>query len=55
LLKNALTPIGETSIGVHGKKYLVWSKGLNKATPSPPFVKASKIPWLPASRKKKMK
>jgi hypothetical protein len=50
LLKNALAPIGETSIGVHGKKYLVVSKGLKKAIPDPPLVNASKIPWLAARR-----
>lgn len=44
LLTNALMPIGETIIGDQGKKYLVLSKGDNKAMPKPPFVKASSIP-----------
>ena len=44
LLKKALTPIGETTIGVQGKKCLVLSNGLNKAIPNPPLVNASKTP-----------
>ena len=44
LLKKALTPIGETSMGVHGKKNLVLSNGLNKAIPNPPLVNASSNP-----------
>lgn len=44
LLKKALMPIGETFIGVQGKKYLVLSKGDNKAIPKPPLVKASRTP-----------
>jgi hypothetical protein len=44
LLKKALRPIGETIIGVHGKKYLVGSKGDSRAIPRPPLVKASRIP-----------
>jgi len=44
LLKKPLIPIGETIIGVHGKKYLELSKGDNKAIPNPPFVKASRTP-----------
>ena len=43
-LKNEPIPIGETGMGRYGKKYLVLSNGDNKAIPSPPFVKASKIP-----------
>jgi len=44
LLKKGPTLIGETIIGLHGEKYLVLSKGANKAIPKPPFVKASRIP-----------
>jgi len=55
LLNRPLIPKGETVIGVQGKKYLVSSKGDNKAIPNPPFVKASRIPWLADKRKKKIK
>ena len=55
VLKKPLIPIGETMIGVHGKKYLALSKGDNKAIPNPPFVKASRTPWLADNRKKKKK
>ena len=51
-LKNALMPNGETSIGVHGKKYLLLEKGDSKAIPRPPLVKASKSPWLAVRIKK---
>ena len=44
LLKKAPIPIGETSIGVQGKKCLELSKGLSKAIPNPPFVSASRSP-----------
>jgi hypothetical protein len=43
-LKNEATPTGETTMGRHGKKYLVISKGDNKATPKSPFMKASRRP-----------
>src|SRR5919202_2565985 len=39
--KNLRTPIGETSIGRHGKKYLVLLNGAHKATPWPPLVSIS--------------
>ena len=55
LLKKALMSIGEAAMGVHGEKYLVLSKGESKAIPRPPLVKASRIPWLLDTRKKKMK
>jgi len=55
LLKKNLTLIGETMIGVHGKKYLVVSKGASKGIPRPPFVKASRMPWLAETKKKMMK
>ena len=54
LLKKALMPIGETAMGVHGEKYLVLLKGERKAIPRPPLVKASRIPWLADTRKKRM-
>jgi hypothetical protein len=44
LLKKAPTLIGETIIGLQEKKYLVLSKGANRAIPKPPFVRASRIP-----------
>jgi len=44
LLKKGITPIGETTIGLQGKKYLVLSKGDKRAIPKPPFLKASRIP-----------
>ena len=37
--------MGETSTGRQGKKYRVESKGARKATPKPPLVKASRMPW----------
>ena len=43
-LKNEPIPIGDTGMGRYGKKYLVLSKGANKAIPNPPFVNASNIP-----------
>ena len=43
-VKKCLIPIGETRMGVHGKKYRVLSKGDNRAIPNPPFVNASEIP-----------
>lgn len=42
-------------MGVHGKKYLVLSKGDKRAMPKPPFVKASRMPWLADNKKKKTK
>ncbi len=45
-LKNDLTPIGATWIGVQGKKNRLEEKGQKNATPRPPFVKASRRPWL---------
>jgi hypothetical protein len=52
-LKNALIPMGETVIGVHGKKYRLLLKGDSKAIPRPPLVNASRMPWLADTRKKK--
>jgi hypothetical protein len=51
-LKNGRIPMGETRMGVHGKKYLVSSKGDNIAIPKPPLVNASRIPWVAVIRKK---
>ena len=44
LLKKAKILMGETMIGLQGKKYLVSSKGDNRAIPKPPLVKASRMP-----------
>src|SRR5437762_13316238 len=43
-LKNLPTPIGDTWIGLHGKKYRVVSNGEKKATPKPPLVTPSSAP-----------
>jgi hypothetical protein len=51
-LKNSLMPIGDTSTGRTGKKYLVVSNGEKKATPNPPFVIASSTPCEAVQRKK---
>ena len=51
-LTSALSPIGETMIGLQGKKYRVVSNGENKAMPRPPLVKVSSIPWLDPTVKK---
>jgi hypothetical protein len=51
-LKNDFTPIGETWIGTQGRKYRLEEKSEKKATPRPPFVKASRRPWLIQMRKK---
>src|SRR5262245_45141802 len=50
--KNRLTPIGETSIGRHGKKYRTALNGATKATPRPPLVKASSSPCENPARKR---
>ena len=42
LLKKDFISIGEAIIGLHGELNLVLSNGDNKATPRPPFVKASR-------------
>ena len=54
LLKNAPMLMGDTAIGVQGKKYRSLLKGENKAIPRPPLVKASKIPWVAVTKKKKI-
>ena len=51
-VKKRVTAIGETRIGLHGRKYRVLSKGEKNATPSPPFVVASSKPWLAVARNK---
>src|SRR2546429_8930891 len=43
-LKNPPTPIGETLIGRHGRKYRIVSNGEKNATPNPPSVMASSTP-----------
>jgi hypothetical protein len=47
---NPPMPMGETKIGLHGKKYRRGSKGEKNATPKPPFVSASKAPWEAVTR-----
>ncbi len=37
--------IGDTSITCHGKKYRSEVNGHKNATPNPPLVNASNIPW----------
>ena len=51
-LKNLLMVSGETSIGVHGRKYLLLLIGDSSAMPLPPLVMASNIPWLAVRIKK---
>ncbi len=55
LLKKALTLIGETLMGVQGKKNRLFLKGDSKAIPNPPSVRASRMPWLTVRKKKKIK
>jgi hypothetical protein len=43
-LTKDFTLIGETWIGVQGKKYRSDENGEKKATPRPPFVSASRKP-----------
>ena len=52
LEKKLEIPMGETSMGCQGKKYLEVSKGEKKAMPKPPEVSASSIPWETVHRKK---
>jgi len=54
-VKKDLILMGETWIGVQGRKYRFEEKGDKKATPLPPFVKASRKPWLAQARKKTKK
>ena len=54
-LKKDFILIGETWIGVQGRKYRFGEKGEKKATPRPPFVRASRRPWLVQTRKKTKK
>ena len=49
-VKKRERPIGETSIGRQGKKNRSCAKGARSATPRPPSVKASKIPWEAIAR-----
>jgi len=49
------TLIGETWMGLQGKKYRSAEKGEKKATPRPPFVSASRRPWLAQITKKRQK
>ncbi|GAH44840.1 unnamed protein product [marine sediment metagenome] len=43
-VNKARIPIGATTNGLHGKKYLVVLNGESSAIPSPPLVKASSMP-----------
>src|SRR5205823_9601327 len=52
-LKNGPTPIGETLMGRHGKKYRVVSNGEKNATPNPPLVIASSTPCEAVDMKNK--
>jgi hypothetical protein len=52
ILRNDLSLIGETAMGVQGEKNLVLSIGESRAMPKPPFVKASRIPWLAPTAKR---
>jgi hypothetical protein len=52
LLEKNRSPIGETSIGVQGKKYRVLLNGARNATPKPPLVKASRTPCDAVATKK---
>ena len=52
MLKNLLAPIGDTCIGLKGKKYRALSKGDKKATPKPPVVRASNTPCEAVHTKK---
>jgi hypothetical protein len=54
-VKKDLILIGETWIGVQGRKYRFEEKGDKKATPRPPFVRASRKPWLTQAKKKTRK
>ena len=49
---NGLSPIGDTGIGVQGKKKRSLVNGDNKAIPRPPSVNASNMPWLAPMIKK---
>lgn len=53
LIEKKFLPIGETSIGVIGKKNLSEEKGMNKPTPKPPLVNISKKPWDIIAMKKR--
>jgi hypothetical protein len=54
-VKKDLILIGETWIGVQGRKYRLEEKGDKNATPLPPFVMASRRPWLVQTAKKRTK
>ena len=52
-LKNSPTPIGDTGIGLQGRKNRRNQKGEKKATPRPPSVIASRMPWEAVTNEKK--
>jgi hypothetical protein len=47
--------MGDTSIGLHGKKYRSLLNGANKATPRPPFVSISSNVCESVDKNKKRK
>jgi len=49
-LKKRPSAIGETRIGLQGRKYRLLSKGEKNATPRPPLVMASRTPWLAVAK-----
>jgi hypothetical protein len=53
--KKLPTPMGETLIGLHQKKYLSLLRGEKKATPNPPSVSASSNGCDSVDRNKKRK
>jgi len=50
--KNRPTPMGDTLIGWKGKKKRAFVKGEKNATPKPPFVIASRMPWDAVAKNK---
>ena len=51
-VRNGSRPIGETWMGLYGKKYLAASKGESRAMPNPPLVQASSKPCEAVMKKK---
>jgi hypothetical protein len=47
--------MGDTLMGRKGKKKRAFENGEKNATPKPPFVIASRIPWDAAAKNKKKK
>lgn len=53
-VKKRVTEMGETSSGLHSKKYRVVSNGEKNAMPNPPLVMASRTPCEAVAMKKKL-